>query len=141
MTDSNNQFSKRLDRMQMIREAWIEEMTLDETDASKIAMPEDLKERIFLANLLRDVDASELKRRKLSIEADDADTNRLVAEMTVEAVKQAQNQNPFRRAPDGSAIPIGNEEKLGGFEFEEGEKLQGTHIETVEDFQNRNGRI
>lgn len=36
MTDSNNQFSKRLDRMQMIREAWIEEMTLDETDASKI---------------------------------------------------------------------------------------------------------
>lgn len=134
-------FERRMDRMQQIREAYIDQLTTDPNSDVEIAMPDDEKERQMLLQIMRDVDNSEIKRRKLDIEADDADTNRLVAEMTIEAVRNAGNQNPFKRGADGSPVPVSNEDKLGHFEFTDGEKVQGTRIETVAEFQDRAGEI
>lgn len=137
----NNDFERRLDKMQSIRENFIDKLSLDPDEDADFKMPVDEKEMQLLAQLMRDVDNSEIKRRKLAIDADDADTNRLVAEMTIEATRNAGNQNPFRRGSDGSPIPVTNTEKLGEYEFTDGEKLQGTHIETVAEFEDRAGKI
>lgn len=141
MAEPKKNFERRLDRAQLIREAYVDQLTTDETRPDEIAMPADEKERLLLMQILRDIDNSELKRRKLDIEADDADTNRMVAQMVIEATRQSAGQDPFRRAADGSAAPVTSDEKLGQYEFQEGEKLQGTHIESVAEFEQREGKI
>ena len=133
-------FERRLEKMQELRELFVDQLTTDEV-SQELKLPDDPKEQITLLTLMRDLDKSELNRRKLEIEDANADTSRQVAEMTIIALKEARNQDPFRRAPDGSPIPVGNQEKLGDFTFSDGEKLQGTHIETMDQFEERAGEV
>ena len=133
-------FERRLERAQELRELFIDQLTIDET-SQEIKLPNDPKEQITLLALMRDMDKSELNRRKLEIEDANADTSRQVAEMTIMALKEARNKDPFRRAPDGSPIPVGSQDKLGDFTFSEGEKLQGTHVETMDQFEERAGEV
>ncbi|MNF54730.1 hypothetical protein D3C81_434020 [compost metagenome] len=114
----------------------------------KGGVPSDLDEVKLVLSALKDHDTTAINDRKNTIEEGVSQSSADVASNMVELIKMMKNENPFSRAPDGSApadhtpraiLPNIDESKLGDHELVDGEGLIGTVQETSESFFGRMG--
>jgi hypothetical protein len=117
-------------------------------DKLKAGVPADLDEVKLVLSALKDHDTTAINDRKNTIEEGVSQSSADVAQNMVELIKMMKNENPFSRAPDGSAntdhtpqaiLPVIDENKLGAHELVDGEGVIGNVQETSESFFNRMG--
>lgn len=118
-------------------------MTRDVRDrVAAILMPggevPDSEDKIeIIMKLMNDMDKSEIQRRRIAVEDKSADTSRAVADQALEMIRQLGNRNPFERNADGSATLPNSGDRLTGFDFSDGEKLQGMQSDSLPDLEKR----
>lgn len=99
------------------------------------------KEKLdFMLRTLKDMDSTALNDRKNTIDRDNADSSKTVAEAMQQFLVMQGNSNPFERRTDGSApavIPDADPEKLGEQSLVEGEGETGVIEETSASFMER----